>query len=185
MLPACVRVIQGDGVNEESIVDILREMESRGLSADQKDDLSIETFKMARDMARLGVISSQTVTLVNQALQHQFTANQMQNLRSSIMHNSRATDPHSLVASFGKAIEQGKSFDSSGSNQMSQGGNQGPTGGHGSGPGGSGSGSGGGSDPGGSGGGPGGSGSDGGSGPGGGGSGGGGPGGSGGSGGHN
>ncbi len=34
ILPACVRVIQGDGVNEDSIVDILKAMEARGLSAD-------------------------------------------------------------------------------------------------------------------------------------------------------
>ncbi len=34
ILPACVRVIQGDGINEESIVDILKAMETRGLSAD-------------------------------------------------------------------------------------------------------------------------------------------------------
>jgi nicotinamide phosphoribosyltransferase len=34
MLPACVRVIQGDGVNEASIAEILAAMEARGLSAD-------------------------------------------------------------------------------------------------------------------------------------------------------
>jgi nicotinamide phosphoribosyltransferase len=34
ILPACIRVIQGDGVNEESITDILRAMEARGMSAD-------------------------------------------------------------------------------------------------------------------------------------------------------
>jgi nicotinamide phosphoribosyltransferase len=34
MLPACVRVIQGDGVNVASIAEILRAMEARGLSAD-------------------------------------------------------------------------------------------------------------------------------------------------------
>ena len=34
ILPACVRVIQGDGVNEESIADILKAMEARGMSAD-------------------------------------------------------------------------------------------------------------------------------------------------------
>jgi hypothetical protein len=142
------------GLNQKGTEAITRGLQgrSKGLSADQKDDLSIETFKMARDMARLGVISSQTETLVSQALQHQFTANQMQNLRSSMMQNSRATDPHSLAANYGKAIEQGKTFDSPGAGQMGQGANQGSMGGHGSGsgggsgagPGGSGSGSGGG-----------------------------------------
>ena len=34
LLPACVRVIQGDGVNEDSIAEILAAMEARGLSAD-------------------------------------------------------------------------------------------------------------------------------------------------------
>ena len=34
MLPACVRVIQGDGVNVDSIAEILKAMEANGLSAD-------------------------------------------------------------------------------------------------------------------------------------------------------
>ena len=34
MLPACVRVIQGDDVDEASIKQILSAMEARGLSAD-------------------------------------------------------------------------------------------------------------------------------------------------------
>jgi hypothetical protein len=129
------------GLNQKGIIKITRglQMRSEELSADQKDALLIETFKIARDIARLGVISSQNATLVTQALQHQFDANQMNNLRSSILQHSRTTDPQSLAVGFGKAIEQGKSFGSPAAGQMGQEGNLGsPGSGHGSGSGGGG-----------------------------------------------
>lgn len=169
------------GLNETDIKTIVQGLQknSRGMNADQRNALAIETFNLARDMSRLGVSSSQTASVVSQALHHQFNAMQMQNMRSSFIHDSRVTSPQGAAASYGKAIQQGKSFLDPDQGQMGEGGSSGSAGGHGSGgpgsPGGAGSGSGG-------------SGSGGGSGPGGsggeGGSGGSGPGGGGGSGGH-
>jgi hypothetical protein len=130
------------GLDQKGVAAIIRGLQGRfrGMTADHKSRLSKETFKMARDVARLGVNSSQTVTLVSQALQSQFTAKQMQNLRTSFMQGSRAKDPHGLAVSFGKAIENGKSFDHSGGSPTDRGGSAGSASGHGGGSGGSGSG---------------------------------------------
>ena len=169
------------GLNETDIETIVQGLQknSRGMNADQRNALAVETFNLARDMSRLGVSSSQIVSVVSQALQHQFNAVQMQNMRSSFIHDSRVTSPQGAAASYGKAIQQGKSFLGPDQGQKGEGGSSGSAGGHGSGGPGSSGGAGSGS---------GGSGSGGGSGPGGsggeGGSGGSGPGGGGGSGGH-
>ncbi|MCK5204541.1 MAG: hypothetical protein KAR15_11745, partial [Desulfobacterales bacterium] len=104
------------GLNEKGIETITHSLQERsqGLNDDQRDALVLETFKTARDMARLGVTSSQTAALVSQALQHQFSAHQMQNMRAAFMQDSRATAPQSLAVSYGQAIQQGKSFEGSG-----------------------------------------------------------------------
>jgi uncharacterized membrane protein YgcG len=121
----------------ESITAALQER-SRTLKTDPQEALALETFKTARDMARLGVSPSQTAALLGQALQHQFGADQMQNMRTAFRNDSRSSDPQSLAASYGRSVEQGKSFEG-----PSEGHGAGSTGGAGSGPGGSGPGGGG------------------------------------------
>jgi hypothetical protein len=91
---------------------IVQELQARSqhMKADQKAALAIETFKTARDMARLGVSSSQTASVVGKALQHEFTTAQMQAMRASFINDSRTTAPQSTAAGYASAIEQGKSF---------------------------------------------------------------------------
>lgn len=151
----------------ESITDELQQR-SRAMKAGQRDALALETYKTVRDMARLGVPPSQTEALVRQALQHQFDASHMQNMRVAFRNDSRTTAPQNLAAGYSRSIQQGKNFESPEGGQGGRVGNaqgdSGPGGGSGSGPGGGGSGPGDGS---GSGGGSGGPGPGGGSGPGG------------------
>lgn len=143
----------------ESITEGLQER-SRTMKTDPREALALETFKMARDMARLGVSPSQTAAVVRQALQHQFSAGQMQNMRTAFRNDSRATAPQSLAASYGRSIQQGKSFEGPGGSGSGSGsgsdsggsGSGGSSGGSGSGGGSGGSGPGGGNGPGGSGG---------------------------------
>jgi uncharacterized membrane protein YgcG len=137
----------------EPITDGLRER-SRAMNTDQRDALALETFKMARDMARLGVSPSQTAAVICQALQHQFSLRQMQNMRTAFRNDSRSTAPQSLAATYDRSIQQGKSFEGPDGGQTGEGRGAGSTGGgSGSGSGGSGgSDSGGGSGPGGGGG---------------------------------
>ena len=154
------------GVNSAELEAIVHELQARlqSMSADEQIALSIETFKTTRDMARLGVSSSQAVSVVVTALQHQFDNVQMQNMRAAFVKDSRTTAPQSLAAGYAAAIEQGNNFRGSDNDQPGKSGGSGSGGsGGGSGPGGSGGGSG----PGGSGGGGGPGGSGGGGGPGG------------------
>ena len=94
----------------ESITDGLRER-SRAMNTDQRDALALETFKMARDMARLGVSPSQTAAVICQALQHQFSLRQMQNMRTAFKSDARTTAPPELAERYGRSIERGESFD--------------------------------------------------------------------------
>ncbi len=135
----------------ESITDQLQQR-SRTMKTDQRNALALETYKTARDMARLGVSNSQVAALIGQALQHQFSAAQMQNMRAAFRNDSRTTAPQSLAISYGRSIEQGNSFEGSdggqtggshgsGSSGDTGSGSGGPGGGGGSGGGGSGGGS--------------------------------------------
>jgi hypothetical protein len=121
----------------ESITDGLQER-SRTMKTDQQEALAIETFKTARDMARLGVSPSQTAAVTRQALQHQFSARQMQNMRAAFRSDSRTTAPQSLALSYGHSIQQGKSFEGPGGGQMGKSRGSESSGGTGSGSGGSG-----------------------------------------------
>ncbi|MGD9044796.1 MAG: hypothetical protein PVG06_13840 [Desulfobacterales bacterium] len=118
----------------ESIISGLQER-SRTMNTDQREALALETFKTARDMARLGVSPSQIAPLLGQALRHQFSASQMHNLRTAFRNGSRKSDPRSLAVQYGRSIEQGKSFEGPGGGNAGEG--AGSTGGAGSGPGGS------------------------------------------------
>jgi hypothetical protein len=123
----------------ESIIEGLQER-SRTMKTDQRDFLALETFKMARDMVRLGVTPAQTSAVIRQALQHQFSAKQMQNMRTAFRNASRKTAPQSLAASYGRSIQRGKSFGSPFGGQMGEGHGAGAAGKAGGGPGGPGGG---------------------------------------------
>jgi hypothetical protein len=126
------------GIEPTGVAAIATEFQARSqhMRSDQRDALALETFKTARDMARLGVSSSQTVSLVGKALQHEFTAEQMQAMRTSFIKDCRATAPQSTAASYAKAIEQGKGFGGQGNGHGGATGGSGGSGGAGSGPGG-------------------------------------------------
>ena len=100
------------GADQAGFETIVKELQVRfqEMKTDQQAALAIETFKASRDMARLGVSSSQTVSVVVTALQHQFDYIQMQNMRVSFIKRSRTNSPQSLAASYAAAIERGVDF---------------------------------------------------------------------------
>ena len=130
------------GLSSKGIESITNELQqrSRTMKAEQSDALALETYKTARDMARLGVSPSQAAALIGRALQHQFSAAQMQNMRAAFRNDSRTTGPQSLALSYGRSIEQGKSFEGSESGQMGENHGSGSSGSAGSGSGGPGGG---------------------------------------------
>jgi hypothetical protein len=144
------------GVDSIGVETIVKELLARfqELNTNQQAALALETFKVTRDMARLGVSSSQTVSVVVTALQHQFDNTQMNNMRAAFVENSLKTAPQSLAASYAATIAKGGNFGDSNNGQSGNSGRSGPggsSGNGGSGPGGpGGSGPGGRSGPGGS-----------------------------------
>jgi hypothetical protein len=120
------------GMNKGGVEKIVLALQSRSraMKNDQKIALAMETFKTARDMVRLGVSSSQTVSVVGTALQHQFNAVQMQNMRTSFINDSRTTAVKRLAKSYTMNIQQGKGFGGSSRDRMGTTGGSGGSGGH-------------------------------------------------------
>ena len=130
---------------EQGDVEILRsKLQER---TDQKDrdqvhKLATETFRTARDMARLGTSSTSVTEVMSQALRHQYTAQEMETLRNSFTRNARQGSADTLAKSYAGRIGEGKRSQGSGSPDTEGTGGSGSRGGNG-GSGGSGGGSGG------------------------------------------
>jgi hypothetical protein len=75
------------------------------------NSLAFETLKTARDMARLRVASQAVADVLIQALQKDYRAEEMKNMRASFMSHSRTGSPQDLAKNYSKAIQQGKSID--------------------------------------------------------------------------
>ena len=120
------------GVPPEDVAEIAEQVRSRQRSMDRKDfeALAEKTFETARDMARLGVPAPGIKTVVSEALQNQYSAKQMEQVRSRFMNHAQSLDPETLSNRVQNQIRSG---------QLSEAGNSGKGGG----PGGSGGGSGG------------------------------------------
>lgn len=133
-----------DQKDTQGIMDRLRER-TQQMTQSQTMELAKESFKAARDMARLGLSSKTITNLVCLALQNGYTARKMENMRNSFMIQSRSSNPTHLANTYSNAIKGGKSTDSLGDSGSSGQGGQGGTGGPGGGggPGGPGGGSGG------------------------------------------
>ena len=128
------------GIDPIGFEKIVKELQVRfqEMNTDQQGALATETLKASRDIARLGVSSSQTLSVVVTALQHQFDYIQMQNMRVSFIKRSRTDTPQSLAASYAAAIERGVNFGAPDNGQTGKPGGAGPGGaGGGSGAGGS------------------------------------------------
>lgn len=144
------------GLTAQSVESVTEKLlqRARTMKTGPLEALALETFQTARDMARLGVSPSQTAALLGQALRRQFSAGQMQNMRTAFKNDARTTAPAELAVRYGRSIEQGKSFEGPAGGQTGAGRGAGSAGGsdsgsNGSGPGsGSGSGGSGGSGPG-------------------------------------
>jgi len=116
------------GMNQEDIRGITNRLRvrTREMTQSQTMELAKESFKAARDMARLGLSSKTTTNLVCLALQNNYTARKMENMRNSFMTQSRSSNPTHLANTYSNAIKSGKSADSLGSSGIS--GPSGPSG---------------------------------------------------------
>ncbi|TFG91507.1 MAG: hypothetical protein E4H15_05680, partial [Syntrophobacterales bacterium] len=96
---------------EPSDVEILRSrLQERITQKDrvQEHKLATETFRTARDIARLGASSTSVTDVMSQALSHQYSAQEMKTLRNSFMHNARQGAADTLAKSYAGGIGEGK-----------------------------------------------------------------------------
>lgn len=102
------------GVNNHDvgrIRDRLQQREQQMTNA-QAGDLALETFRFAKDIARLGVSSSLAADLACQALQHHYSFEKMKSMRKSFRTQSRNSSPTTLAERYLDAIRGGRSVDS-------------------------------------------------------------------------
>ncbi len=127
------------GITHQDIGRMMQALQARtrNMTRTYAEDLAMQTFMTARMMARLGMKSESVGDAVCQALQQGHNAQEMHNMRNTIMANSR----HSFSESFSEShsIKAGQH-----GGQGGVGGHGGDSGGHGGGSGGHGGGSGGG-----------------------------------------
>ena len=133
------------GLTREDAVGLIDNLKARSRTMNEAsfDSLVRESLVLSRDLARVGVSSDAAAQVVTQALQKQYDASRMENLRNSFINQSRYTSPQSLAERYGDAIRDGRSTEGLGGENS--GGGAGSRSGSGGSGGGAGGGSGGGS----------------------------------------
>ena len=98
------------GMDQKDTQGIMNSLQERTqqMTQSQTMELAKESFKAARDMARLGLSSKATNNLVCLALQNGYTARKMENMRNSFMTQSRSSHPTHLANSYSNSIKGSK-----------------------------------------------------------------------------
>ena len=111
----------GAGLQDENIERVMAQLQTRTrlMSQNKADELCLQTFLTARTMARLGVDPDNVSHVVSQALQNQFAAREMQQLRSNFNSRSHEMSPNQLANQFAQKIGQDEKPGDSGSDQGS------------------------------------------------------------------
>ena len=101
------------GLHEKDIDKIMNAFKARiqNQSRRQYADLALESFKASRDMARLGVNSQAITDVVCQAIEKNYQANEMQQLRQTFRQRSRNEDPQGLAHRFAWAFAHGQKIE--------------------------------------------------------------------------
>lgn len=96
----------GAGLQDKDMEPVMAQLQTRirQMSQNKADELCLQTFSTARVMARLGVDSNNVSDVVSQALQNQFTAREMKQLRSNFKSQSHEMSPNQLANQFAHKI---------------------------------------------------------------------------------
>jgi uncharacterized protein (DUF2267 family) len=127
----------GAGLQDDNIEPVMAQLQTRTrlMSQNKADELCLQTFLTTRTMARLGVDPDTVSDVVSQALQNQFTAREMQQLRSNFNNQSHEMSPNQLANQFSQKLGQGEKPGDSGSSNENNAGQSGSNQGSGSEPG--------------------------------------------------
>jgi hypothetical protein len=83
------------------------QQQDRPMNREQKNELALQSFQTAREMARLGVSSVAVADVVCQALQHQFTAREMSQVRNVFTAEARYGKAETIAQQYGAQIGGG------------------------------------------------------------------------------
>ncbi len=131
------------GMNLAEMEKLANQLQTRARqrTKNQDEEIQLQTMQTVRSMMRLGAGSTDTASIVEQALQNQYTARQMERLRHQFAKDAQFTSPKNLARQYSGSFGKGGNSRGRGSGgNDSGGGNSGGSGSGGSGSGGSGSG---------------------------------------------
>lgn len=97
------------GVQKRDIVRMteMLQQQSRQLSKEQRNELAVQSFQTVREMARLGVPSAAVGDVIGRALQHQFTAREMAQMRSAFIADAKYGKAENVARHYGAQIGAG------------------------------------------------------------------------------
>ena len=81
--------------------------QSRQLGKEQRNELAVQSFQTVRDMARLGVSSPAVGNVICQALQHQFSAQEMTQMRNAFVADAKYGKTENIAQQYGAQIGSG------------------------------------------------------------------------------
>ncbi len=99
------------GIVEKEMEKISTALQQRKQNGEEIEQLSVNTYSLAKDMARLGVSSSRVAELVVQVLNRNYSAVHINELKTSFISLSNEKEVNELAGLFSKAIESGKGFE--------------------------------------------------------------------------
>jgi len=97
------------GIQQRDMVRMAERLQqqSRQLSREQRNELAVQSFQTFREMARLGVSSVAVGDVICQALQHQFTAREMAQMRTAFTAEARYGKAENIAQQYGTQIGGG------------------------------------------------------------------------------
>jgi len=97
------------GIQQRDMVRMAERLQqqSRQLSREQRNELAVQSFQTVREMARLGVSSVAVGDVICQALQHQFTAREMAQMRTAFTAEARYGKAENIAQQYGTQIGGG------------------------------------------------------------------------------
>jgi hypothetical protein len=108
------------GIHNTDAVEVMNRIQNRSQQRTQAkvENLAKESFLSLRDMARLSISSKTAREVVCHALDQQYTAQEMNQMRHSFMTRSMNTNPVKLANQYSYAIRNGLKAENLNSNQM-------------------------------------------------------------------
>jgi uncharacterized membrane protein YgcG len=104
------------GIPPEDVSDIAKQVRSRQrtMSRTEYEDMAEETCLTLRDMARMGTSPKEVKETLSAALQRQYSANQMNQMRNRFMHQAQHTSPDAVAGQFQAHVRAGNDFGQNG-----------------------------------------------------------------------